>query len=263
MKSLGFMGTGNMATAIIKGITKANINVDIFGYDIDEARVNSLNNVKFLQADKLASQCDYIVLAVKPQSFTDVLTSMKPAFNSNAVVISIAAGISASKISELLCTNAKVVRVMPNTPLMLGEGATAMSRTDNVSDDEFQFVQQIFSCAGVCQTISADKMNEIIAINGSSPAFIYEFARCFIEYGKSVELDEKVCLELFAQTLIGSAKMLTDSGNTIEELITMVSSKGGTTIAGLNSFKNDNLEAVVGNACKACVARAYELERNS
>lgn len=262
MKSIGFIGTGNMATAIIKGIANANINVDMFGFDVDETRVNAIEKIKFLPVKNLVSQCNYIILSVKPQSFTEVLNSIKPHFNKDTVAISIAAGISATRINELLDTTAKIVRVMPNTPLMLGEGATALSRTDNVSDEEFAFVQQIFSCAGVCMSIDADKMNEIIPINGSSPAFIYEFARCFIQYGKSVQLDEKVCLDLFAQTLIGSAKMLTDSGCSIEELISMVSSKGGTTIAGLDSFAADNLEAVVGNACKACVARAYELEKN-
>ena len=264
MNKIGFIGAGNMATAIIGGISKAKLDVDLYTYDLDRNKLDSLSKyaVKpYNTAKDLVLNVEYLFLAVKPQNFLEVLAEIKDCIDDNMIIISIAAGITGEYISSELGYEAKVVQVMPNTPLLLGLGATALSRTEHISDEEFNFVQQIFNCAGITEVIPKDKMNEVIAINGSSPAFIYEFARCFIEYGKCAGIDEDVCLRLFSQSLIGSAKMINESGYTIDELITMVSSKGGTTIAGLESFKQNNLEGIVLDACNKCVNRAYELTK--
>lgn len=264
MKKIGFIGAGNMATAIIGGIVKQGIEASISAYDLDKEKLAFLQkeyHVISAASIEAILQSNYVVLAVKPQNFPDVLSEMKPIISHDTVIISIAAGITPEKISGNLGYSAKVIRVMPNTPLLLGYGASALCRSDIVSDEEFAFAQEIFNSAGVSAIVPKDKMNEIIAINGSSPAFIYEFSRCFIEYGKGVGLDETVCLSLFAQTLIGSAKMMIESGFSIDELITMVSSKGGTTIAGLESFRESNLPNVVQKACESCVNRAYELAK--
>ena len=143
---------------------------------------------------------------------------------------------------------------MPNTPLLLGEGATALSRSDSVTDEEFELVCNIFGSCGMYAVISKDKMKEIIAINGSSPAFIYLYAQAFVEYAKSVDIDETVARDLFA-------KMITDSGKSLDELIEMVSSKGGTTIAGLEKLREGGLPKAVEDCCKACTKRAYELSK--
>lgn len=262
MKTIGFIGAGNMATAIIKGLYGAGFKDNIIVFDIADEKANALskyNAVKMSSVEAVVKDADYIVLAVKPQSFADVLTSVKPAFDENKVIISIAAGITPSYIGKALDCNAKVVQVMPNTPLLLGFGATAVSRNSLVSDDEFLYAKGIFDCAGITEIVPNDKMNEIIAINGSSPAFIYQYAKHFIEYGKSVGLDEDVCLKLFSQALIGSAKMMTESGYSLDELIKMVSSKGGTTIAGLEGLSDKGLGDAVDTACKRCTNRAYEL----
>lgn len=264
MNKVGFIGAGNMATAIISGIANAKLDVELYAFDVDMQKVKALSAYQVNACEnviQLVQQVDYLFLSIKPQTFEEVLSEIKGYVSENTVVVSIAAGITQEYIANMLGTNTKVVRVMPNTPLLLGYGASALSHNENVSSDEFKFVQSIFNSAGITEVIAPDKMNEIIAINGSAPAFIYEFTRCFIEYGKSVGLDEKNCLNLFSQTLIGSAKMMMESGYSIEELIQMVSSKGGTTIAGLESFKESNLQAVVQEACKKCVKRAYELSK--
>ena len=164
-------------------------------------------------------------------------------------------------IASKTVAGAKVVLVMPNTPLLLGEGATALSRSDSVTDEEFELVCNIFGSCGMYAVISKDKMKEIIAINGSSPAFIYLYAQAFVEYAKSVDIDETVARDLFAKSLIGSAKMITDSGKSLDELIEMVSSKGGTTIAGLEKLREGGLPKAVEDCCKACTKRAYELSK--
>ena len=210
---------------------------------------------------ELVEACDYLVLAVKPQNFEEVLQEIRPSANESIVFVSIAAGVTPAYIASKLGFDAKVVQVMPNTPLMLGEGATALSCNKMVTEEEFAFVRSLFDCAGITEVISLDKMNEIIPLNGSSPAFLYLYAQQFVRYGVSVGLDEALCLRMFAQAMIGSAKMLTDSGKSIDELITMVSSKGGTTIAGLSGLRENGLEKAVEDCCERCVKRAYELTK--
>ncbi len=148
---------------------------------------------------------------------------------------------------------------MPNTPMMLGCGASAMSRDDKVSDEEFEFARKIIGSCGTAEVVPMDKMKEIIAINGSSPAFVYLYAKGFTQYAQRVGINEETALRLFAQTLIGSARMMTESGMTVDELIKQVSSPGGTTLAGLQELYNGRLTETVINACDACTKRAYEL----
>lgn len=144
---------------------------------------------------------------------------------------------------------------------MLGLGASAISRADGVTDEEFAFAKSVIESCGIAEEVPINKMKEIIAVNGSSPAFIYLFAKGFVDYAKSVDIDPDAALKLFAQSLVGSAKMLTDSGMTVDELIKQVSSPGGTTIAGLDKLYEGKLTDTVDECCKACTARAYELAK--
>ena len=263
---IGFIGAGNMGSAIMKGIAGSSLasETELYAFDPFEEKLRSLEafGVKALKsAFDVAKECKYVFLAIKPQQFGDALPGIRDAVADDTVIVSIAAGITTEYIRSETIPNAKVVLVMPNTPLLLGAGATALSKSDSVSDDEFAVVRQIFDSCGKTAVISPDKMKEIIAINGSSPAFIYLFAKGFTEYAKSQEIDENTALSLFAQTLIGSAKMLTDSGMTIDELIKMVSSPGGTTLAGLDALYEGRLTDIVGDACDRCTKRAYELSK--
>lgn len=262
MKNIGFIGCGNMATAIIKGICNDKEN-SIRAYDIDVAKVEALKDSGVVKAEspkELAEKSDFIFLAIKPQQFEEALGDLA-GHTSGKVIVSIAAGITAEYIKSKLGEDTKVVLVMPNTPLLRGKGATALCKVQPTSQEEFNVVVNIFSQSGIAKVIPEDKMKEIIAINGSSPAFIYLFAQGFLDYAKKVDIDEKTALELFSQTLIGSADMMINSGFTVDELIKMVSSPGGTTLKGLESFDKDGLKKSVVNACEACTQRAYELSK--
>ena len=275
MINVGFIGAGNMGYAIMKGIAQSGLCEDIkmcatspsiklFAYDMDNSKIKRLEEFGVTPCSseaEIVEKCSYVFLAIKPQQLDEVLDEIAPVVSKDTVIVSICAGITDEYIASKTVENAKVVLVMPNTPLLLGEGATAISRSESVTDEEFSLVCKIFGSCGEYAVISKDKMKEIIAINGSSPAFIYLYAKAFIDYAKSVDIDEEVAKTLFAKTLIGSAKMITDSGNTIDELIAMVSSKGGTTIAGLEQLRAGKLEQTVENACKACTKRAYELSK--
>lgn len=263
---VGFIGAGNMGTAIMRGIINGELSekISVYTTDVDREKLKSLKKIgvtPVLDTRTLIQECEYIFLAIKPQMFEEVLTEFGGCFSENNIIISIAAGITGDYIKSRTTSSAKVVLVMPNTPFLLGEGATALAKSDYTTNEEFDFVCDIFKTGGEIAVVSEDKMKEIIAINGSSPAFIYLFAKGFIEYAESVGISEDVSKTLFCQSLIGSAKMITDSGYSIDELIKMVSSPGGTTLKGLDELYKANLTEIVGKCCSACTERAYELSK--
>lgn len=277
MVSVGFIGAGNMGFAIIKGIHGSGLcenggvkmhafsrSISLYAYDPNNEMIKRLNEFGVspcASEAELVEKCDYVFLAVKPQQLEAVLDNAQNAFTNKKVIISICAGITAEYIQSKTVADAKVVLVMPNTPLLLGEGASALAKNNKVTEDEFDFVKEIFSSCGKAAVVPENKMKEIIAINGSSPAFIYLFAKAFIDYADKEGIDPAAAKELFAQSLVGSAKMITDSGYTIDELIKMVSSPGGTTLAGLDELYSGKLEDTVKKACESCTRRAYELSK--
>ncbi len=264
--NIGFIGAGNMGFAIMRGIAGSSLGetVQLSAYDPISASLERLAQygVSACASEReIMEKCKYVFLAVKPQIIEGVLETVAPYTTKDTVFVSIAAGISDEFIARKTISDAKVILVMPNTPLLLGEGASALSHNEKVTDEEFDVVLNIFKICGKAAVVPKEKMKEIIAINGSSPAFIYLFAKGFIDYAVQQGIDFDAAKELFAQSLIGSAKMITDSGNTIDELIKMVSSPGGTTLAGLDRLYEGNLTDVVNNCCESCTKRAYELSK--
>lgn len=259
MNKLGVIGAGNMGAAIINGINKSGMDVKVYAYDKFTEKLKTLPVTACADEISVIKECKYILLAVKPQMLGEVLDTIATAVTDDTVFISICAGISAEFIRSHTIENAKVVLVMPNTPMMLGLGASAMSCDELVTEEEFAFARSVIGSCGITEVVPSDKMKEVIAINGSSPAFIYLYAKGFVDYAAEVGIDKDCALKLFAQTLVGSAKMLTDSGMTVDELIKQVSSPGGTTIAGLEKLYDGDITGDVKRACNACTKRAYEL----
>jgi pyrroline-5-carboxylate reductase len=262
MKNIGFLGAGNMGGAIIKGSAGKTPGVSYLAYDMDSEKLKALEKygVKTLQSEtQLTEQSDILFLAIKPQQFGGALRVIAPVLRDDTVLVSIGAGISGDFIRERIGKPCKIILAMPNTPLLIGEGATALARLDGVSDEEFAAVSAIFECCGITAVIPEDKMKEIICINSSSPAFIYHFADSFIKFGENNGISGEAVKKLFCQALIGSAKMIEESGYSVGELIKMVSSPGGTTVAGLGELYAGNFEETVAKACEACTNRAYEL----
>ncbi len=262
---IAFIGCGNMAGAIIDamlsgGRTSAN---DIIVFDKDNSKYERFSEKGVLCADSLKDAVEnarYILIAVKPQDCEGVLCSIGNCCNlDNKIFISIAAGISTSFVCEKLGVKCGVVRVMPNTPLMLGCGATAISRNELVPDKEFTKICGIFASSGVVSVIPEDKMNAVISVNGSSPAYVFLLAKSMIDSAVGQGIDEKVARELTYGAILGSAKMLISSGKTADELITMVKSPKGTTEKALDVFERMNFGAIVDDAMKACTERANEL----
>lgn len=263
MKSIGFIGAGNMATAIIKGMISRNGSADgINVYDLNEDKQNQMKQLGAAVCGSCAdvtAKSDIIVLAVKPQNYAEVIESLKAAATPDKTFVSIAAGISIHYVQQALGMNCPVVRVMPNTPLLLGKGATALCPSDNISEEDKAIVYELFAGSGVCEYVGEEHMNEIIAVNGSSPAYIYLFAKAMADYAVSCGIGYDRAMNLICATLEGSAAMLRESGDSADTLIEKVSSKGGTTIAALEKLREHGFTEAIHDAMAACTRRAEEL----
>jgi len=260
---IGFIGAGNMATAIIGGLVRSGFEKkDIFVYDVFKEKLSTFANMGLSVFDSslsLTKEADIIVLAVKPQQYGEVIEGISSEATMDKTFVSIAAGITIDFVRRKLSINAPVVRVMPNTPLLLGKGATALSPSDNVSDEVFGVVKGMFECSGVVEILPESLMNAVISVNGSSPAYIYLFAKAVCDSAEAQGIDREVAMKLFAKVLEGSAEMLRSSGDDPDTLIQKVSSKGGTTIAALERLYAHGFEEAIDDAMKACTKRAEEL----
>lgn len=260
----GFIGAGNMATAIINGILrqKAEKPENIFVFDLDENKLRTMGEKgvgTLTSCRELTEKSDIIVLAIKPQNYDEVLEEIRDAVDSSKTFVTIAAGISIDYIRNRLGTDVPAVRVMPNTPLLLGKGATAMCQSENIDKDIFDKIYNMFALSGDVALLDESRMNAVIAVNGSSPAYIYLFAKAMRDYAVSVGIDENTAMKLICKTFEGSAEMLRSSGDTPDQLITKVCSKGGTTIEAMNVLRDNKVEETIINAMKACTKRAEEL----
>ncbi|MEM1483963.1 pyrroline-5-carboxylate reductase [Oscillospiraceae bacterium PP1C4] len=262
--TIGFIGAGNMAGAIINGIVSSGMlePEKIAVYDVKAEHLHTYASRGFAACDsigELVQSCNYVFLSVKPQNFADVLAQIKPAATLQTVFVSIAAGISAEFIKSGVGFDAKIIRVMPNTPLLIGSGSTALSQVAPTSDEEFAFIKSVFAAAGAVEEVAPDQMNEVIPLNGSSPAYIYLFAKVFVDRAVELGFDADTANRLFCNTLIGSARMMLETGKTHQQLIDMVTSPGGTTFKGLEALHRCGFEQALIDCFDDTIKRAYEL----
>lgn len=265
MKRIGFIGAGNMATAIIDGILRSGDvpaeNITVFDLMTEKLQIMAKKGIVSAESSKeVVEKSDIIVLAVKPQNYAEVLAGIKESVNNKKVLVTIAAGISTDYIADALGCDCPMVRVMPNTPLLLGAGASAVSRR-NISDEDFKFVYGMFANGGVVEILDESLMNSVIAVNGSSPAYVYLFAKAMVDYAVKEGIDTEAALRLVCATLKGSAEMLEKSGDTPQELIRKVSSPGGTTLKALEKLEEKDFYNSVIEAMDACTNRANELSK--
>jgi len=263
---IGFIGGGNMAEAIIKGIRGQGSGVrgqekDILVSEPREDRRQYLEKtyeVKTTASNKLiATSCDIIILAVKPQNMEAVLEEIREDVTSDKTVVSIAAGITLAYLSSRLKTK-KLVRVMPNTPALVQKGMTVMSLCECFSDRDIDVVREIFISIGEVLTLPEKYMNAVTAVSGSGPAFFAFFIEAMIEGGIKTGLNRDDAFTLAVQTAVGTARLL-DSGMSPSKLREMVTSPGGTTAAGLRAFEEKGFKDTVSFAIEAAKNRADEL----
>ncbi len=263
-KKIGFIGVGNMASAMISGITSSGGYPweNIYLYDIFSSKTEEFSKLgakNALSAADIYSQCDCVVLAVKPQNYPEVIEELSKVNNDRCVLfISIAAGITTETVSNALGGKA-VVRALPNTPIFIGKAVTALCRNSYVTDEEFEFVKDIFGTSGEITVINENEMNRIISVISSSPAYVFKFIKAICDGADAQGLDGKALLCSVCSMVSGSAQMLAQSDKSADELIAMVCSKGGTTERAVAELDNFSFEEAIVSAMKKCTARADEL----
>lgn len=263
---IGFIGAGNIATAIFNGVTSSGYiksdDVCVFDVDIQKTSAFSKKGATVVSStEELVRKCDFVFLTVKPQIYYSVLESIKDVVDSNVCLIDVAAGISIKYIKSILGFDASVVRVMPNTPLMYGNGATALVKCAPVTNEQFNFVKGCFDACGVTCIVDEEQINTVIAVSGSAPAYVMRFAKVLIDYAVSNGLNESDAELLVTGTLIGSAKMALQSERTISDLIKMVTSPNGTTEKGLEALDDSGFDEDLLACLNATVKRAEELSK--
>lgn len=268
MKSyqFGVIGAGNMGLAITQGAVRAGLfapeNVLLFNRDAQKRAQNAALGFSVTgDLTEVYRSCDVVVLGIKPQNFASVLPALASCAPAHKpLVISIAAGITFSKIEAALGADTPIVRVMPNTPLLIGEGACALAKNSAATEAQLAQTVRLFATMGTTVTFENENMlNEVIPYNGSAPAYIYAFADAMAKSAAQHGLNERQALALFCQTMIGSAKMLLEGAKTPQELIAAVCSPGGTTIEAMNVLQSGGLAQLLADASDRCIARAYEL----
>ncbi|HPP87152.1 MAG TPA: pyrroline-5-carboxylate reductase [bacterium] len=271
--NLGIIGCGNMATAILRGIVNSKIieNLNIVIYDIIYQKSKELSalhqNIKSTQNIKeLFNSSEFILLAVKPQNFNDLFKTCAQYLDKTHILISIAAGISINKIQNLISANShkkldlQICRIMPNLPSFIFKGLSGIYFSKNFNQDYAEQIKKIFSAIGKIIILETEeKINDITAISGSGPAYLYYFIECFIAAAKNLGFDETAAKELVYATISGAFEYLEKSEQSPKELRRCVTSPGGTTEAAINHLQSQNFENIISAAILKARDRAKEL----
>ena len=268
LRPIGFVGGGNMATALIKGLLGAELyRPDQLGVsDVDIQKLTALR-----RGYKVATMADNaalvravktIVIAVKPQSIDAVLEEMRPVVTSQKLFISIAAGVTTPRLEGGLGRGARIVRVMPNTPALLGKGMSALVRGRYATPADERLALRLFRAVGEAVAVADERMlDAVTGLSGSGPAYVYLFAEGLIAGGLAAGLPASLAAQLAFQTIAGAAAMLRETGETPEALRAMVSSPGGTTLAGLGELGRQGFKDAIAAAVVTATRRSEELGR--
>ena len=257
---IGFIGGGNMAEAIIKGILAKHGRDIMVSEPVDKRRayLEKTYNIKTTHNNKeVVKNCNIIILAVKPQNMDSVTAGISDEISNDKLVVSIAAGITLAYLSSRLKTT-KIIRVMPNTPALVQEGMSVMSMCECINDKEMQVIKDIFMSIGLLLALPEKYMNAVTALSGSGPAFFAYFVEAMIEGGVRMGLGKDDAATLAVQTFLGTARLL-DTGMNPSKLREMVTSPGGTTAAGLKLFEEKGFKEIVIASIEAATNRAKEL----
>lgn len=264
-ETLGFVGGGQMAEALIKGLLSKEFLKPgrITASDLSEDRRNHLKEafgINTTSENKEAVKgSEIIILAVKPQVMSIVLEDIEPVVSSNHLVVSIAAGITIHSLEKRLPEGARVVRVMPNTPALVQAGAAALCKGTAASQGDLDIVRQILEAVGKAVVVPEALMDAVTGLSGSGPAYVFTFIEGLIDAGVREGLPRTVAQELVVQTVLGAALMCRNTGKHPAELTTMVTSPGGTTVAGLHVLERAALRGILLDAVRAATERSREL----
>ncbi len=264
-RSVGFVGAGNMGEALIKGLLAANLvpAEAIHATDVRLERLKELNRQYGIQVSsdnaELMRHADIVILAVKPQIMDAVLTEIAPAVTRRKLLISIAAGVSTAKIRAVLHKDARLIRVMPNTPALVLEGVTAIAKAEGLEADDLETAGEIFSAVGRVVVLGEELMDAVTGLSGSGPAYIAVVIESLADGGVRMGLDRITAMTLATQTVLGAATLLRETGLHPGAVKDMVCSPGGTSIAGIAALEEGGIRTTFIKAVERATQRSREL----
>jgi len=262
-----FVGAGNMAEALVVGLLKSQMakSDEVCMTDVLDERLAFLNKkygVKTsLNSADVVREADVVVLAVKPQVFSVVWKGIVDSVCSDALVVSIMAGVSSLKVEE--GNMLRVVRVMPNTPALVGVGAAGIAAGVRAQEKDLLWTERLMRSVGVAVRVDEQELDAVTALSGSGPAYVFYWIEALLEAAKEMGLERGVSRELVLQTVIGAATLMKDSGETAEQLRAKVTSKGGTTAAAIEVMKERGVKSAIISALFAARDRSVELAKES
>ena len=269
---IGFIGCGNMGRAILGGLLKAGIvkadEVIISCHTKKScSEVEAEYHVKaVLDNQEVAGNADVVLLAVKPNKFEEVIPDVKAGLERNAagentIVISIAAGKDIAYLEKNLGKNQKIIRVMPNTPALVGEGMSALTVNAKVTEEDLKYALSIFESFGKAEVVPESMMDAVIGVSGSSPAYVYMFIEALADGAVAAGMPRKQAYTFAAQSVLGAAKMVLETGQHPGELKDAVCSPGGTTMAGVLELEKQGLRNAVIAGEMACIQKSIDMTK--
>lgn len=262
--NIGFIGAGKMATALAKGLIAAEFvsSDDIVASDSFEAARHAFFESTAARTtasnEVVIDEADVVFLAVKPQVMGAVLDEISRLASEAQIFVSIAAGVSLETLEKSL-KRQRVIRVMPNTPCLVGAGAAGIAQGSKATDDDMQLVQRMFETVGIAVPVPEKLLDAVTGLSGSGPAYGFEIIEALSDGGVLMGLPRPTATQLAAQTLLGAAKMVLETGQHPGELKDAVTSPGGTTITGLHEMERAGLRGILMNAVQAAALKSAEL----
>ncbi len=262
---VGFIGCGNMASAIIGGLIN---NAGIVPHEIiaadasDVAIKKASSNLGIdttLDNKEVAANSDVLFLSVKPQFYETVISEVKDSISANQIVVTIAPGKTLAWLAERIGSNVKLIRTMPNTPALVGEGITAVCKNQLVTDEEFSYIMSLLKSFGLAEEISENLMDVVVSVSGSSPAYVFMFIEAMADAAVLDGMPRDKAYKFAAQAVLGSAKMVIETGKHPGELKDMVCSPAGTTIEAVRVLEEKGFRSSVIEAMKACTEKSRSL----
>lgn len=263
----GFIGAGNMGGAILRrALASGSIDKEstaVFGVRLDklEKTRQELGVATYTDVSEIVKDCDILLLGFKPQMFDEVVPKICSTYKNNKVIISMAAAISISYLENHLGSDAKIIRIMPNTPAFLGCGMISMSRNGNVTDDELKSAMAIFEATGRIEIVDEEQIHAVIGASGSSPAFTYMYIDALAREAERNGLEYDKAIVFAAQAVMGAARMVLETGETPEQLRINVCSPGGTTIEGVEKLRELGFEETVAAGAKAAIEKSRTMTK--
>ena len=267
MKKIGFIGAGNMGGSILGGILKSKMidNENIMASVKSDRSMEKVKNEYNVHVTKdsreVAKFSDLVVIGVKPNIYDEVLEEIKDVIDDKKIIITIAAGKTIESVEKIIGNDKKIIRTMPNTPSLVGEGMTSLSPNKNISQEELDFVKSLFDSLGKSEVINEDLIHAVIGSSGSSTAYAFMFIEAIADGAVRAGMPRDKAYKFAAQGVLGAAKMVLEEDKHPGELKDMVCSPGGTTIEAVKVLEEEKFRGAVIKAVEACVNKSIEMSK--